>query len=703
MRLEELGLQKKVSEQLRKEGIENADQLYLSVPNKYVKMEDILHPEFDDIGKIVRFYAKVLSIKKYDNGRVPYMQMVVTTGKKEIAVSWFHSNYLYKTIADYKYVAIVGILAENKWGYTIPYSITNPVHIFGITAHDLCAYPNTKNAKDLLQKLNPILTQKGGFEISYKKIKGLANERRNALSLKTLHMFPAKDKLPIQLQKQLETIALNDALRILHAPETKEEIDAAIRRIRLNGLTYFAYCVNEMKNFHTVKIQCPVRTSGLKYTPDFLKNLPYKLTNGQKETVRAILSDMQNEQCINALVQGDVGCGKTMVAVLAALVMAENGYQAVIMAPTAILAKQHYDQISGICKRYGILCTYLSSGQKAVEKREKLKEIAENTSGIIIGTHAVFGKQVVFKNLKLAVIDEEHKFGVEQRERLSGKSGEPIHTIYMSATPIPRTLANVVYSEYMDIYSIHEMPKGRQPVETIECNTDSALIQKVKEVLKEGHQCYVVCAMIDSDEDSEITKQIRSVAETEKLFAKELTGYCVESVTGKTSKKKAEEVIGRFEKNHTQVLVSTTVIEVGVNVPNATCIVIQNAERYGLSQIHQLRGRVGRGGGKSYCLLDSRNAKEKAKERIRILCNTSDGFAILEQDMANRGTGDILGTEQSGTDILLNYAMMYPEEYKKIKEFIRSDKTDQLADFAEWYEEQNYFPKVEKIKVKGIC
>ena len=345
--------------------------------------------------------------------------------------------------------------------------------------------------------------------------------------------------------------------------------------------------------------------------------------------------------------------------------MAESGYQSVLMAPTKVLAEQHYADLCKLCEGsiFEGLIVYLSSGMKAKERREKLEKIANGDALLIVGTHSVLSEAIKYWTLGLVVVDEEHKFGVVQREQLAESAEQGVHMITMSATPIPRSLASVLYGANKDIFTISQLPSGRKPVITNIVEDDNKILDFVKSQIKQGRQAYIVCPLIDNETSVDAKSVEDEIKDIELAFANE-SEINIASVTGKTKTEDAERILNDFKNNKIQILISTTVIEVGVNVPNATVMVIRDAQRFGLSQLHQLRGRVGRGNYQSYCILSSH---EKDNSRLNVMCETNDGFKIAEADLKNRGTGDLLGTLQSGQNRYVELALLYPKFYEKVK------------------------------------
>ena len=394
-----------------------------------------------------------------------------------------------------------------------------------------------------------------------------------------------------------------------------------------------------------------------------MESLPFSLTQDQEKAVTEMLSYAEAGRRINALVQGDVGCGKTIICTLMAAAFADSGYQSVIMAPTQVLARQHYDSISSMLAPFGIKTAFLDSSLKKRDRDAVLREIANGSAQIIIGTHSCVGKDLVYKDLALAVVDEEHRFGVKQRTAIVEKAAKGVHSITMSATPIPRSLAQVIYGDNIQLHTVRSMPNGRKAVKTRVFRNQTGNMKFVLKEVQAGHQAYVVCPMIENNEKVPGVKSVDQITKEYREFL-EPQGVRIGSLTGKTSKEETSEIINSFKDGKIDVLIATTVIEVGVNVPNATVMIITNAERFGLSSLHQLRGRVGRGDLQSYCVLQSDDESPKGLARLQVLCDTTDGFQIAEADLAQRGAGDLLGTQQSGENKYVALMIANPDRYQ---------------------------------------
>lgn len=394
---------------------------------------------------------------------------------------------------------------------------------------------------------------------------------------------------------------------------------------------------------------------------------------------------------VNALIQGDVSCGKTITAFLLLIQAAENGFQSAIMAPTVVLASQHYDELLKLLDGTGLKCAFLNGSLKKKEKDDILKKLASGEINIIVGTHSLTEDSVIFKNLGLIVIDEEQRFGVEKREKMREKAMYNPAYVSMSATPIPRTLASVIYGKNVDLFTIQSMPSGRKPVTTLYMKNKAIPRILIQELLA-GRQAYVICPLIEDNPNSEVMANCISVEQVKQQYDRLLQnyGFKSETLTGKMSEKEMLSVLNDFKTNKIQILISTTVVEVGVNNPNATVIVIQNAERFGLSSLHQLRGRVRRGNYAPYCILQS---EQEHNERIEAMCQTENGFELSKLDMQIRKTGDILGTAQSGENRYISLMENYPKSYMY---------AEKLA--AELYErkELDHFLEIMD-KIKGIA
>lgn len=481
----------------------------------------------------------------------------------------------------------------------------------------------------------------------YSQTKGLGNKAivkalRQALESRTLE----REYMPSYIRKKHQLAEINYAVEHIHFPEDQSQLLFARKRLVFDEFFFFLTGVRKLNE------KKADRTSSYVMKPSdqvktFLNRLPYKLTQAQMRTWSEILTDLSGGLVMNRLIQGDVGSGKTIVAFLASLTAAYNGFQAALMAPTEVLARQHYESLSQMLSKQGmeIRTVLITGSMNAKEKREAYEKIRSHQADLIIGTHALIQEKVEYDNLALVITDEQHRFGVGQRELFSDKGKDP-HILVMSATPIPRTLAIILYGD-LDISVIDQLPQGRQPIKNCVVNPQwrPKAYDFIRKQVEEGRQAYVICPMV---EPSELLEAENVLDYTKKLRKELPSSITVEYLHGQMKGKEKNAVMERFASGDVQVLVSTTVIEVGVNVPNATVMMIENAERFGLAQLHQLRGRVGRGDFQSYCIMVNCSGEEGVSKRLDILNHSNDGFYIASQDLKLRGPGDIFGMRQSG-------------------------------------------------------
>ncbi|MDY0332577.1 MAG: ATP-dependent DNA helicase RecG [Bacteroidales bacterium] len=466
-----------------------------------------------------------------------------------------------------------------------------------------------------------------------------------------------QETLPVPLVKQLKLMPLAMALEEIHFPENLQNLRAAQTRLKFEELFYIQLGLLKQR---AVRLRAedglPFPKVGKSFNGCYQK-LPYELTGAQKRVIREIRADVGSGRQMNRLLQGDVGSGKTLVALLSALIAVDNGYQACLMAPTEILAEQHFRSISRLLEGQGVQVGLLTGSTKQAERTRLHRALQEGSMDILIGTHALIEDTVLFKSLGFVVIDEQHRFGVEQRARLWKKTaGPPPHIMVMTATPIPRTLAMTLYGD-LDVSVLDEMPPGRQPVQTVHypASRRGTVYSFMRKQIKAGRQVYVVYPLIRESEKLDYENLETGYQNIATAFPAPL--YSVAVVHGQQKAENKAYDMDLFVKGHAQILVATSVIEVGVDVPNATVMVIESAERFGLSQLHQLRGRVGRGAEQSYCILMTGNALSKeARERLKLMCDSNDGFEIAEADMRLRGPGDLEGTAQSGLAFDLHIA-----------------------------------------------
>ena len=456
----------------------------------------------------------------------------------------------------------------------------------------------------------------------------------------------SKESFPEELRLKYQLAEYNYAVRGIHFPEDKEVFYHARKRLVFEEFLSFILSLRKLKTSNE-RMSNEYVMEEHPAVKELIRKLPYQLTNAQTKVWQEISENMKSDTVMSRLVQGDVGSGKTIVAVLALLNTAMNGYQGAMMAPTEVLARQHYESICKLFDTYDIpvKVVLLTGSMTAKEKRKVYDRIECGLAKIIIGTHALIQDKVFYDNLALVITDEQHRFGVKQRETFANKGGVP-HVLVMSATPIPRTLAIILYGD-LDISVIDELPANRLPIKNCVVDTSyrNTAYAFMKKQIAEGRQCYVICPMVEESESMEAENVIDYAGELQKEMG---DGILVSYLHGKMKQAQKDEIMTQFGENKIQILVSTTVIEVGIDVPNATVMMIENAERFGLAQLHQLRGRVGRGKYQSYCIFMSASKSKETKERLEILNHSNDGFQIASEDLRLRGPGDFFGIRQSG-------------------------------------------------------
>ncbi|PES55292.1 ATP-dependent DNA helicase RecG [Bacillus cereus] len=607
--------------QFVKKGIESVEDLIRFFPRKYYDfreitlIQDAIPDEYQSIKGIVK------EIKTKPNAVI----LKVEDSKASIIyVTFFHQSYIAQKFTINESYIFCGRVSVT-YGYRKFVSMANPI-LYGPSS-----------------ELNP------GILPVYSKIKGMSDDYLKRCMNSAYSIVRSDEYLENSIIKKFDMIYFRKALQYIHFPKTTEEINEGKSRFLFDELFFFN--LNLLQNENNKMKQSPFEIDKFELSKQLMGELPFELTEGQRNALRMISKKMKNKERVNALIQGDVGCGKTMVAIFSLLMAVENGYQGALMCPTSVLAKQHYEEITERFSSFGIKVSYLSGDMKVRERKNVVKAIKEGEVDIVVGTHAVLSKDVEFQSLALTIVDEEHRFGVKQRELLQLKASKGVHTISMSATPIPRSLALTIHGDSIDVMNIKSLPKGRKPVETTLITVEEDSYRRIYEEVKSGRQAYVVCPLVE-ESNSDRLKDVESV---EEAFAKAKTyfepkGIRVGMATGKMKQQDIDAELDKFANKEYDIFISTTIIEVGVNVPNATVILIKNAERFGLAQLHQLRGRVGRGSYQSYCLLLSDKATEMGRRKLETMCETTDGFLIAEKDLELRGTGDFIGTSQSGQD-----------------------------------------------------
>ena len=565
---------------------------------------------------------KACAVTVVKNNRVrrglSLQKLRVSDGTGVMEITWFNQDWIAKSFdisADYYFFGEVKVKNHRV-------EMTNPVY-------EKCDQAQLTNKIVPIYPLTANLTQKIVQTTVGECVKAIPE---------------IAETIPSFLREKYTLCGIDYAVENIHFPQSEEKHGYAHRRLAFEELFYLQLSMRYLRSRR--KTHDGIRIDDKNYSYDFVSSLPFKMTDDQLKVVGEILSDMAGDKPMNRLVQGDVGCGKTVVAAAAMYVAVKNGYQTAMMAPTEILATQHFESLQKMFYRFGIKTILLTGSMTAKQKREAYELIKDGSVDVIVGTHAVIQKEVEFKNLALVITDEQHRFGVKQRSALAEK-GEHPHILVMTATPIPRTLALILYGD-LDVSSIKQLPPGRKPVDTfaVDEKMRTRINSFMLKQIGEGRQVYIVCPMV---ENSETMEDLKAVTEFAQQLQKNVFGnYVVGVVHGKLPAKEKDRIMTEFYNGNIHVLVSTTVIEVGVNVPNANTMVIENAERFGLSQLHQLRGRVGRGEYQSYCIMFCDSNGDVARERMKIMTETNDGFLISEKDLQIRGPGEFFGTRQHG-------------------------------------------------------
>ena len=624
MNINELkGIGEKTEKVFNKAGIHTTDDLLKYYPRNYDIYEMPLWIRDFKCNQICA--VKAIVYKQIEIRRVRNLQIVTAylqdDTKNVIRATWFNAAYLKNTLKPGSSFVFRGMVKENRGAFVL-----EQPKIYKINEY-----------KELLDKMQPI----------YPLVSGLTEKMVTKAVVQAIKVeLPVKEYMPGAVLKERGLIDINKAYMQIHFPKNKMELKQAKDRIIFNEFFDFTYSLRKFKDSDKDNENRFVINNS-EVISTIINDLPYKLTNAQLRTWNEIEKDMSGSKVMNRLIQGDVGSGKTIVATLALISAALSGYQGAIMVPTEVLARQHLESVNELIaeNELNINTVLLTGSMKAKEKREACAKIESGEVSIIIGTHALIQDSVNYKNLALVITDEQHRFGVRQRESIANKGSMP-HIIVMSATPIPRTLAIIMYGD-LDISIIDELPANRLPIKNCVVGTNYRpnAYKFIEQQVVQGRQAYIICPTVEFSEAIEGENVIDYCNTLKNIFPPYIN---IEYLHGKMKPAMKNEIMDRFAKNEIQILVSTTVVEVGVNVPNATVMMIENAERFGLAGLHQLRGRVGRGKYQSYCIFINASETKKASERLEILNHSNNGFEIANEDLKLRGPGDFFGVRQSG-------------------------------------------------------
>jgi len=650
------GVGEKTASCFHKLNIFNIRDLIFHIPRSFTLYEEPVIPTSNDNGetKAVRVYFKMNSFSSVKKGHLNISHVTAVCNGKNIYLSIFNMPYLKKQLkSDTEYV-IRGTLEVGKQG---AFSMLQPA-IFTYDQYEAIA---------------------GTLLPQYPLVKGLTN------SAVTKAVRQVIDVIDIPDDGLIGDNGFASALRSIHFPQDMDGFIKARKRIVFHEFVSFLLQMRSDDNNGNIAFnEMMVETA---QTTRLLEALPYKLTDAQQRCWDDILKDMTSGKCMNRMIQGDVGSGKTIIAFLALILNASNAHQGCLMAPTEVLAKQHFENLCELNERFGIgLNPVLLLGSMSTKaKNENYKKIENGEHDVIIGTHAVFQKKVRYKDLTLVITDEQHRFGVKQRESIIEK-GDCVHLMVMSATPIPRSLAMIIYGD-TSISVIDEMPGNRIPIKNAVVGRGyrRKAYEFIKDEVQKGNQAYVICPQVEEGEDSDLENVVDYAAKLEQELGPEIN---IAYLHGKMSTDMKNRIMSEFKDQNIDVLVSTTVIEVGIDVKNATVMLIENAERFGLAQLHQLRGRVGRGDKQSYCIFMTAKEDDKTNERLNVLKSTNDGFKIADEDLRLRGPGDLFGIRQSGEFGFLigdiyNDADVLREADLYVQNIMKPENADELARVAE--------------------
>ena len=630
------GIGAKTKDSFAKMGVYTVGDILLSFPRTYIQ-----YPKMEDINELTSLteehHAIVARVQRTpvvkNTARMSLTLLDIGSEGHKMQLIWYRMPYLKSTLTFGKYFVFYGKVTIKNQKYVMEQPVIYEVEKY----------------QAMEEQFMPVYSLTAGITNNL-----MTKTLQSVLSQENLLM----DYLPAEIRKENELCEYNYAIKQIHFPDSMDTLISARNRLVFDEFFLFLMGIQYQKEA-TIKEENTFSFKQDSFVEDLIAKLPYELTGAQLRSIGQIKEDMSSPYVMQRLLQGDVGSGKTIVAFLMMAWCSYSGYQSAIMAPTEVLARQHYESYLKLCQDFGLNypVIFLSGSMTAREKRNAYERLQLFPNAMIIGTHALIQDKVEFAELALVITDEQHRFGVKQRDVFAGKGHHP-HILVMSATPIPRTLAIIIYGD-MDISVIDEVPAKRLPIKNCVVNQGyrPKAYEFMEQQIKEGHQVYIICPLIEETENSEG----ENVIDYAKKLSRELSPEIqIGILHGKMKPALKNEVMEAFEKNEVQILVSTTVVEVGVNVPNATVMMVENADKFGLAQLHQLRGRVGRGDAQSYCIMVNTSSSKTAKKRLEILNKSNDGFFIASEDLKLRGPGDFFGIRQSG-DIAFQLADIYQD------------------------------------------
>ncbi len=627
----------KYKSRLKGMGLKTVGDLLFHFPNRYEDYSDITKVSAARDGKKATFKGKIKAIEagKTSRKKVPYTEAIIEDDSGAIKIIWFHQPYLANSLKKGEELYLSGTPDYGREGI----QLINP------------SYEKVKGSRIHTGRLVPI----------YPETKGVSSRWLRYVIKPLLDKVEVEETLPKEIIEEYDLLPIKKALEKIHFPKNGKDAEEARRRFSFERIFFIQLSTLQRKMEIKGEKAFPVEPD-IEYIKDFVEELPFKLTDAQKKSAWQILKDLEKPYPMNRLLEGDVGSGKTVVATIAALATSEAGYQVAFMAPTEVLATQHFKKVSSLLKNFHMDIGFLT-GKKDKYKSKKLKnefieisrkklleKVEEGKIDLLIGTHALIQKSVTFDNLALVIVDEQHRFGVKQRAALCKKKKIP-HLLSMTATPIPRTLALTLYGD-LDISIIDELPSGRKKIKTkiISEKNRGKVYEFIKSEIEKGRQAFFICPRIEEsdDKDESAWADVRSVEEMTVKLKKQYPNLNIEPLHGQMTSTEKEKVMTDYKNKKIDILVSTSVIEVGVDVPNASVMVIEGAEMFGLAQLHQFRGRVGRSDHQSYCFLFSGSNSAKSRERLKALVESENSFELAEKDLELRGPGDLVGNRQWG-------------------------------------------------------